>query len=62
MTEVLHDGAKATFEEDVVMIEAQQERLGGISFDGLTDINADNPPLRMRRIMDEPIAAESVTG
>ena len=58
MTETLHKGAKATFEEDVTMIEAQQNRLGGISFEGLIDINADNPPLQMRRIMDELIAAE----
>ena len=58
MDETLHKGAKATFEEDVVMIEAQQNRLGGISFDGLIDINADNPPLQMRKIMDGLIAAE----
>ena len=58
MTETLHKGAKATFEEDVTMIEAQQNRLGGISFEGLIDINADNPPLQMRRIMDELIAEE----
>jgi len=62
MTAVLHDGAKATFEEDVVMIEAQQQRLGGIGFDGLIDINADNPPLQMRRIMDDLIAAENSVG
>ncbi|OUV75193.1 MAG: hypothetical protein CBC83_03080 [Flavobacteriales bacterium TMED123] len=59
MTNIMHDGAKATFEEDVEMIEAQQERLGSISFDGLIDINADNPPLQMRRIMEELIARES---
>ena len=62
MTGILHDGAKATFEEDVVMIEAQQQRLGGITFDGLIDINADNPPLQMRRIMDDLIAAENIAG
>ena len=62
MTETLHKGAKATFEEDVVMIEAQQNRLGGVSFDGLIDINADNPPLQMRRIMDELITAELAGG
>ena len=59
MTDILHDGAKATFEEDVVIIEAQQQRLDGIGFDGLIDINADNPPLQMRRIMDDLIAAET---
>lgn len=58
MTNILHDGAKATFEEDVEMIEAQQKRLGCIDFEGLIDINADNPPLQMRRIMDDLIANE----
>ena len=61
MTETLHKGAKATFEEDVVMIEAQQQRLDGLSFKGLIDINADNPPLQMRRIMDELIASENTS-
>ncbi len=59
MTRLLHDGAKATFMEDVVMIEAQQERLGGVSIEGCMDIAADGPPLQMRRIMDTLIAAES---
>jgi len=59
MTRVLHDGAEATFMEDVVMIEAQQKNLRGGSIDGLVDINADNPPLQMRRIMDSLIAAEA---
>jgi len=59
MTEVLHGGAEATFMEDVVMIEAQQKNLNGGSIEGLMDINADNPPLQMRRIMDDLIAAET---
>ena len=45
--------------EDVVMIEAQQKNLEGGSVDGLVDINADNPPIQMRRIMDKLIAAEA---
>ena len=59
MTKILHDGAEATFMEDVVMIEAQQKNLMGGSIDGLMDINADNPPLQMRRIMAGLIAAEA---
>ena len=59
MTQVLHEGAEATFMEDVVMIEAQQQHLNGGSIEGMMDINADNPPLQMRRIMDELITAES---
>ena len=59
MTRVLHEGAEATFMEDVVMIEAQQQHLNGGSIEGMMDINADNPPLQMRRIMDELITAES---
>ena len=58
MTLLLYDGAKATFQEDVDMIEAQQRNLGGTSFDGLIDINADAPPLQMRRMMKDLIAAE----
>lgn len=58
MTKLLHNGAKLTFEEDVDIIEAQQRRLGGITLDGLIDINADAPQLQMRRMMDEMIAAE----
>lgn len=59
MTRLLHDGAEATFMEDVDMIEAQQKNLDGGSVEGLVDINADNPPLQMRRIMDRLIAAEA---
>ena len=59
MTDLLHDGAEATFLEDVEMIEAQQKNLEGGAVDGLVDINADNPPLQMRRIMDNLIAAEA---
>ena len=59
MTDMLHDGAEATFMEDVSMIEAQQKNLDGGSTDGLLDINADNPPLQMRRIMERLIAAEA---
>jgi phenylpropionate dioxygenase-like ring-hydroxylating dioxygenase large terminal subunit len=61
MTKILHDGAEATFMEDVVMIEAQQKNLMGGSIDGLMDINADNPPLQMRRIMAEMIATEATS-
>ena len=61
MTDLLHNGAEATFMEDVEMIEAQQKNLSGGSVDGMIDINADNPPLQMRRIMDGLIAAESTS-
>jgi phenylpropionate dioxygenase-like ring-hydroxylating dioxygenase large terminal subunit len=61
MTKTLHVGAEATFMEDVVMIEAQQKNLDGGSIEGLMDINADNPPLQMRRIMDNLIAAEAAS-
>ena len=59
MTSLLHEGAKATFEEDVTMIEAQQKSLKGITLDGLIDINADNPPLQMRKILEHLITAET---
>lgn len=59
MTALLHDGARATFMEDVEMIEAQQQVLGGPSIEACMDIKADAPPLQMRRIMDRLIAAEA---
>ena len=59
MTKDLHDGAEATFLEDVEMIEAQQKNLDGGSIEGMVDINADNPPLQMRRIMADLISAEA---
>lgn len=59
ISRLLHDGARATFMEDVDMIEAQQRNLGGTSIDHLVDINADAPPLQMRRMMAERIAAEA---
>ncbi len=58
LTRLLHDGARATFEEDVAMIEAQQRNLDGGSIEGMVDINADHPPLQMLRIMADLIAAE----
>jgi phenylpropionate dioxygenase-like ring-hydroxylating dioxygenase large terminal subunit len=39
--------------------DSQQKNLDGGSVEGLMDINADNPPLQMRRIMDNLIAAEA---
>ena len=60
MTNLLRDGARATFMEDVEMIEAQQNNLDGGSVAGMIDINADNPPIQMRRIMDDLIAAETI--
>ncbi len=59
MTKDLCDGAEATFLEDVEMIEAQQKNLDGGSIEGMVDINADNPPLQMRRIMADLISAEA---
>jgi hypothetical protein len=45
-------------DDSAMMIQARQKNLDGGSVEGLMDINADNPPLQMRRIMDNLIAAE----
>ena len=41
------------------MIGAQQKNLGGITFGGLIDINADNAQRQARVMLDRLIAAES---
>ena len=59
LTKTLYEGSRATFYEDVEMIDLQQERLNGASLDGLIDINADNAQIQARSILTELILAES---
>ncbi len=59
LTEILYQGSKATFHEDVEMIDAQQERLAETGVDGLVDIRADHAQLQARSLLAEMILAES---
>lgn len=61
MTRLLFEGARDTFLEDLEMIEAQQDRLGGVTLDGLVDINSDNAQIQARRMLNELIAAEGAS-
>ena len=59
LTQTLFEGSRDTIYEDVEMIGAQQKNLGGITFDGLIDINADNAQRQARVMLDRLIAVES---
>jgi phenylpropionate dioxygenase-like ring-hydroxylating dioxygenase large terminal subunit len=59
MSQLLFDGAVATFLEDKAMVEAQQKKLAGNSLDGLIDINADTAQLQARRMLSELMAREN---
>ena len=59
LTQTLFEGSRDTFYEDVEMIGAQQKNLGGITLDGLIDINADNAQRQARVMLERLIAAES---
>lgn len=58
MSARMYQGSHDTFLEDLAIIEAQQDRLGGVSMDGLVDIVSDNAQLQMRRMLDALIRAE----
>ena len=60
MSKLLFDGSKATFLEDVAMIEAQQQNLRGGALERLIDINADTAQLQARRMLEEKIRAEQM--
>lgn len=62
MTRRMYEGSRDTFLEDVDFIEAQQDRLGGVTMDGLVDIVSDNAQLQMRRMLDDMIRAENGAG
>lgn len=59
MSKLLYEGSKATFEEDLVVLERQQQKVDGGSIDGLLDIPNDAAQLQMRRMMRQLAAAET---
>ncbi len=59
MSKLLYDGSKATFMEDVEILELQQANVAGGSIDGLVDITADAAQLQARRLMRQMMQAES---
>jgi hypothetical protein len=58
MSKLLYDGSRATFEEDLVVLERQQQKVDGGSIDGLFDIQNDAAQLQMRRMMRQLMIAE----
>jgi phenylpropionate dioxygenase-like ring-hydroxylating dioxygenase large terminal subunit len=59
MSKLLYDGSKATFMEDLEVLELQQRNVDGGSIDGMVDISNDAAQLQMRRMMRQLMAEES---
>ena len=59
MSKLLYDGSRATFMEDVEILELQQANVDGGSIDGLVDITADAAQLQARRMLRQMMAAEA---
>ena len=53
MSKLLYEGSKATFMEDLEVLERQQEMLPTGAIDGLFDIQNDAAQLQMRRMMKQ---------
>jgi hypothetical protein len=58
MSKLLYEGSKATFLEDVEMLEGVEANRAGGSLEGLVDIGTDAGQLQARRILDSMIKAE----
>ncbi len=58
MTRLLYEGGDRTFNEDVGVLEAQQRALLDNPDAPVVDINIDNAPLQVRRIVEEMLEAE----
>jgi phenylpropionate dioxygenase-like ring-hydroxylating dioxygenase large terminal subunit len=50
---MLREGARATFLEDVDILEAQQDSLDRMPDQGFIDINVDAAPLQLKRLLNE---------
>jgi phenylpropionate dioxygenase-like ring-hydroxylating dioxygenase large terminal subunit len=59
MSAALFEGTRATFMEDVGMLEAQQKKLRGARLERTIDLMADVAQLQARRMMDELLRAEA---
>ena len=62
VTDLLREGGRITFTEDVDVLEIQQQALAATPGAPTVDINIDNAPLQARRILEEMIAKEQVSG
>ena len=58
MSKMLFEGSKATFLEDVEILEAVQTNRDGGSLDGLIHVTADAAQLQARRMLSAMIGAE----
>jgi hypothetical protein len=58
MSKLLYEGSRATFLEDVDMLEAVQANRDGGSLDGLIDIGTDAAHLQARRFLKKMINTE----
>jgi phenylpropionate dioxygenase-like ring-hydroxylating dioxygenase large terminal subunit len=59
VTEILRNGARSAFLEDLAVLEAQQRSISAANNPPPIDINIDNAPLQARRILSELIEAEA---
>ena len=59
LSKKLYEGTRATFEEDVVMLEAQQKKLNGGRLDRTVDLIADAAQLQARRLVQDRILAQA---
>jgi phenylpropionate dioxygenase-like ring-hydroxylating dioxygenase large terminal subunit len=60
MSKSVYEGTRATFMEDVEMLEAQQKKLQGARLERTIDLVADAAQLQARRMMDQLLEAERV--
>ena len=58
MSKLLYEGSRATFLEDVDMLEGVQANRTGGSLEGLIDVGADAAQLQARRMLSGMIGAE----
>ena len=58
MSRMIFEGTRATFLEDVGMLEAQQKKLRGGQLENVVDLFADAAQLQARRLMDNLLQAE----
>ncbi len=59
VTEILRNGARSAFLEDLEVLEIQQRMISSTENPPTIDINIDNAPIQARRILSDLIGAES---
>lgn len=58
VTEILTDGSRLAFMEDLEVLQAQQRAIDSVGDRPTVEINTDNARLQVRKVMDELAAAE----